>query len=105
MLALLVPLRRGGGDFERFSRYADAMLEEREFFIRKAIGWVLRDTSKKRPAMIAEWLAPRMHRASGVTLREALKYLDAPPVATAVPAPAGAARRPAASRSRRRLAR
>jgi len=105
MLALLVPLRRGGGDFERFSRYADAMLEEREFFIRKAIGWVLRDTSKKRPAMIAEWLAPRMHRASGVTRREALKYLDAPPVATAVPAPAGAARRPAASRSRRRLAR
>jgi 3-methyladenine DNA glycosylase AlkD len=105
MLALLVPLRRGGGDFERFSRYADAMLEEREFFIRKAIGWVLRDTSKKRPAMIAAWLAPRMHRASGVTLREAIKYLDAPPATKAFPAPAGAARRPAASRSRRRLPR
>ena len=88
MLALLVPLRRGGGDFERFSRYADAMLDEREFFIRKAIGWVLRDTSKKRPAMISEWLAPRMDRASGVTLREALKYLDIKP-----------------ARSRRRLAR
>ncbi len=41
MLALLKPLRRGGGDFERFARYADAMLEEKEFFIRKAIGWVL----------------------------------------------------------------
>ncbi len=105
MLALLVPLRRGGGDFERFSRYADAMLEEREFFIRKAIGWVLRDTSKKRPAMIAEWLAPRMHRASGVTLREALKYLDEPPPTKAVPAPAGASRSPAPSRSRRRLPR
>ena len=45
MLALLVPLRRGGGDFTRFGRYADAMLEEKEFFIRKAIGWVLRDTA------------------------------------------------------------
>jgi 3-methyladenine DNA glycosylase AlkD len=88
MLALLLPLRRGGGDFERFSRYADAMLDEREFFIRKAIGWVLRDTSKKRPAMVSEWLLPRMHRASGVTLREALKYLDIKP-----------------ARSRRRLAR
>ena len=75
MLALLVPLRRGGGDFERFVRYADAMLEEREFFIRKAIGWVLREVSKKRPALVAEWLGPRMQRASGVTLREALKYL------------------------------
>ena len=75
MLALLVPLRRGGGEFERFARYADAMLEEKEFFIRKAIGWVLREVSKKRPALVAEWLAPRMNRASGVTLREALKYL------------------------------
>jgi 3-methyladenine DNA glycosylase AlkD len=105
MLALLIPLRRGGGDFERFSRYADAMLDEREFFIRKAIGWVLRDTSKRRPAMVGEWLAPRMHRASGVTLREALKYLDAPPAAKAVRAPAGAARRAVSARSRRRLAR
>jgi 3-methyladenine DNA glycosylase AlkD len=76
MLALLVPLRRGGGDFDRFARYADAMLEEREFFIRKAIGWVLREVSKKRPSLVAEWLAPRMCRASGVTRREALKYLD-----------------------------
>jgi 3-methyladenine DNA glycosylase AlkD len=75
MLALLVPLRRGGGDWDRFARYADAMLEEREFFIRKAIGWVLREVSKKRPALVADWLAPRMDRASGVTRREALKYL------------------------------
>jgi 3-methyladenine DNA glycosylase AlkD len=76
ILSLLVPLRRGGGDFDRFARYADAMLDEREFFIRKAIGWVLREVSKKRPALVADWLAPRMHRASGVTRREALKYLD-----------------------------
>ena len=77
MLALLRPLRRGEGDFERFSRYADQMLEEKEFFIRKAIGWVLRDTAKRRPEMVAAWLAPRAHRASGVTLREAVKPLPA----------------------------
>jgi 3-methyladenine DNA glycosylase AlkD len=77
MLALLRPLRRGEGDFGRFSRYADQMLEEKEFFIRKAIGWVLRDTAKRRPEMIAAWLAPRAHRASGVTLREAVKPLPA----------------------------
>jgi 3-methyladenine DNA glycosylase AlkD len=105
MLALLIPLRRGGGDFERFSRYADAMLDEREFFIRKAIGWVLRDTSKKRPAIIAEWLAPRMHRASGVTLREALKYLDVKPTRTSGTARPDAAPGTASARSRRRLAR
>ncbi len=78
LLALLTPLRRGAGDFARFARYADALLEEREFFIRKAIGWVLRETAKKRPELVFAWLAPRTQRASGVTLREAVKYLPAP---------------------------
>jgi len=77
LLALLLPLREGQGDFERFGRYADAMLEEREFFIRKAIGWVLRDTARRRPDLVFEWLAPRAARASGVTIREAQKPLSA----------------------------
>ncbi len=77
LLALLLALRRGEGDFARFSRYADAMLAETEFFIRKAIGWVLRDTARKRPTMVYEWLLPRAGRASGVTLREAVKPLSA----------------------------
>ena len=95
MLALMRPLRRGEGDFERFSRYADQMLEEKEFFIRKAIGWILRDTAKRRPALVADWLAPRAHRASGVTVREAVKPLP----------PEIRERLLAASRSRQRLRR
>jgi 3-methyladenine DNA glycosylase AlkD len=75
LLALLVPLREGRGDWERFAGYADRLLEEREFFIRKAIGWVLRDTSRRRPELVAAWLAPRTGRASGVTVREAVKRL------------------------------
>jgi len=78
LLALLRPLRAGRGDFERFAGYADAMLTEREFFIRKAIGWVLRETGKRRPELVAGWLGPRVHRASGVTVREAVKPLPAP---------------------------
>lgn len=74
LLALLRPLRDGGGDFA-LARHADAMLDEKEFFVRKAIGWVLREASKKRPALVADWLAPRAARASGVTVREAVKYL------------------------------
>ncbi len=78
LLALLVPLRRGDPrQFERFARYADAMLGEREFFIRKAIGWVLRETGKRQPDLVAAWLAPRAGRASGVTMREAVKWLPA----------------------------
>ena len=76
MLALLRPLRRGHGDFTRFARYADGMLDEREFFIRKAIGWVLRETAKKRPGLVYRWLLPRCAVASGVTVREAVKYLS-----------------------------
>jgi 3-methyladenine DNA glycosylase AlkD len=76
LLAELKPLK-DGAPFEPFARRADAMLEEREFFIRKAIGWVLRETSKKRPDEVYGWLAPRTDRASGVTMREAVKYLDA----------------------------
>jgi 3-methyladenine DNA glycosylase AlkD len=76
LLALLGPLRRGAGDFPRFSRYADQMLDEREFFIRKAIGWVLRETGRTRPELVYDWLLPRAHRASGVTIREAVKPLS-----------------------------
>jgi 3-methyladenine DNA glycosylase AlkD len=77
MLALLRPLRRDDRAFERFAGYADAMLEEKEFFIRKAIGWVLREAGKRDPGRVAAWLAPRVHRASGVTVREAVKPLPA----------------------------
>jgi 3-methyladenine DNA glycosylase AlkD len=76
LLTLLVPLRRGAGDFDRFTRYAESMLDEREFFIRKAIGWVLRDTAKRRPQLVFEWVLPRASRCSGVTLREAVKPLS-----------------------------
>jgi 3-methyladenine DNA glycosylase AlkD len=83
LLAHLLALRQGEGDWDRFTRYADAMLEEKEFFIRKAIGWILRDTSRKRPDLVYAWILPRAHRASGVTVREAVKRL-APEQAAAV---------------------
>jgi 3-methyladenine DNA glycosylase AlkD len=76
LLAWLRPLR-AGVPLERFLSYADAMLGEKEFFIRKAIGWVLREVGKRRPEEVTAWLAPRTHRSSGVTMREATKYLPA----------------------------
>jgi len=75
LLAELKPLK-GGAPFGPFAARADRLLDETEFFIRKAIGWVLRETSKKRPDEVYEWVAARTHRASGVTMREAVKYID-----------------------------
>jgi 3-methyladenine DNA glycosylase AlkD len=74
LLAELRPIR-DGAPLDRFLLRAERLLEEREFFIRKAIGWVLREASKKRPDEVAAWVGPRTHRASGVTMREAVKYL------------------------------
>ena len=75
MLALLPRLRRGTEGWEEFTAYADAMLEEKEFFIQKAIGWILREVSKHSPDLVADWLQPRAGVASSVTIREAVKYL------------------------------
>lgn len=77
LLALLVPLRQGGGDFERFVRYADSMLDDQEFFIRKAIGWVLRETGKKRPDDVRAYVASRGARMSALSRREATRNLPA----------------------------
>jgi 3-methyladenine DNA glycosylase AlkD len=74
LLAELKPLKNGG-DMAPFLRRADLMLDEKEFFIRKAIGWVLREVGKKRADEVIAWLAPRTGRASGVTMREAVRYL------------------------------
>jgi 3-methyladenine DNA glycosylase AlkD len=75
LLGQLPELRAGGGDFALFEDIAVPMLEEKEFFIRKAIGWVLRDVSKKRPALVRGFVERHGERMSGLSRREATKYL------------------------------
>jgi 3-methyladenine DNA glycosylase AlkD len=75
MLSLLRPLRRAEGNFELFAVFAARMIEEKEFFIRKAIGWVLREVSKKRPALAYGFLDEHVDVVAGLTLREGSKYL------------------------------
>lgn len=77
LLAHLPTLRSDRSAFPHFAGYADTMLSERAFFIRKAIGWVLREVGKRDPSPVMAWLEPRTHRVSGVTIHEAVKYLPA----------------------------
>ncbi len=70
-------IRQGQPERERFERYATPMLTEKEFFIRKAIGWVLREISKTDPAYVAAWTGRHLDRMSGVTFREAVRRLPA----------------------------
>ena len=48
LLCELRPIRKGQ-PLDRFLARADPMLDEREFFIRKAIGWVLREAASGGP--------------------------------------------------------
>ena len=82
LLTLLPGIRRGQPDRERFERYATPMLAEKEFFIRKAIGWVLRETAKKDPAYVAAWTRAHLDQMSGVTFREAVRRLPEPDAAS-----------------------
>jgi len=76
LLSFLLPLRQGDREaFVRFAALADPMLEEKGFFIRKAIGWCLREYGKHRPDDVHAWLLPRVGRVAGLTLREAGKHL------------------------------
>jgi 3-methyladenine DNA glycosylase AlkD len=77
ILALLPALRSGEGDFELFPELATPLLAEREIFIRKAIGWVLRDVARKRPERTRAFLAEHLADLSGLTLREACRHLPA----------------------------
>lgn len=80
ILGFLVPLRdpqRHDQYFPVLTEIADNVLTDPRFFVRKAIGWVLREVGKRRPDEVFAWLTPRVSRISGVTLREAARYLSA----------------------------
>jgi 3-methyladenine DNA glycosylase AlkD len=78
ILALLPAFRTGGGDLDRLSAYGDLVLTEKEFFIRKALGWALREVVKTNPAWVIDWVTPRIPQISGVTIREATRNLPEP---------------------------
>jgi len=78
LLSLLAGIRAGDPDLDRFTAYSDAMLDETQFFVRKAIGWVARELSKSRPQFVAAWAERNVRRMSGVTFREVVRRLPEP---------------------------
>ena len=68
-------LLQGTGDFAHFARLAQPMLGEREFFIRKAIGWVLRSTAKRTPERTYAFVEKHARELSGLSFREAVRAL------------------------------
>lgn len=58
-----------------FYSTCEELIGEKDFFIRKAIGWALREVGKERPQEVYEFLLRTGGRASGLTKREAVKHL------------------------------
>ena len=50
-------------------------VEHREFFLRKAIGWALREYAKTDPDGVAAYVRANAHRMSALSKREALRNL------------------------------
>jgi len=75
LISQILPFKKGLGDRALFYSFADKMIEEKEFFIRKAIGWTLRELSKIYPKEVFDYLLKVKGRASGLTYREGSKRL------------------------------
>jgi 3-methyladenine DNA glycosylase AlkD len=63
-------------DSDRLFAFCEARIEEKEFFIRKAIGWSLREYAKTDPEAVAGFAAEHRDRLSGLSYREATKHIQ-----------------------------
>jgi 3-methyladenine DNA glycosylase AlkD len=55
--------------------YCLARAPEKEFFIRKAIGWALREYAKTAPDAVREFALNHRDELSGLSFREATKHI------------------------------
>jgi len=65
-------------DTTRLFGYATQLADEKEFFIRKAIGWALLDYARWNPQAVTDFLVEHRDTLSGLTVREAAKHLTLP---------------------------
>ncbi len=66
---------KGNTDPHLLRRVIEANLSDPEFFIRKAIGWALREYAKTAPGWVSDFVAEHGDRISPLSRREALKHL------------------------------
>lgn len=65
-------------DTARLFGNALQLADEKEFFIRKAIGWALRDYARWNPQAVTDFLVEHRDRLSVLSVREAAKHLTLP---------------------------
>jgi 3-methyladenine DNA glycosylase AlkD len=78
-LVFTLPWTKAGRDPERSLAWAVRLKADREWFVQKAIGWWLRELSKRDPERVRRFLADHGAALGGVARREAIKYLGERP--------------------------
>ena len=74
--AILSQLKhKAATDQDRLFGYCLRRADEKEFFIRKAIGWALREYAKTEPDAVRTFALEHRDRLSGLSFREATKHL------------------------------
>jgi 3-methyladenine DNA glycosylase AlkD len=68
-------LRKGKTDAALLEQILVNNLGQREFFINKAIGWILRDYSKTNPAWVRGFIKRHKNEMAPLSIREASKYI------------------------------
>lgn len=68
---------KGATDTELLAAVIEANLEDREFFIRKAIGWALRQYARTDPAWVKAFVRRHADQLSPLSRKEALRNLAA----------------------------
>ena len=63
-------------DAVRLFGYADALALEENFFVRKAIGWALRDFARHDPVAVRRYLRQKEGLLAPLSWREAARHLD-----------------------------
>ncbi len=79
--------RKGALDQELLSDAIEPNLADRDFFIRKAIGWALRDHARVAPDWVRTFVAAHDGDLSGLSRREALRHLSPATTPAASPTP------------------
>lgn len=75
-IALVFQVGRGEHtDLPVLFAICDATRDDADFFMRKGIGWALREASKTYPEEVRAYVDARAGRLSGLSVREATKYL------------------------------
>jgi 3-methyladenine DNA glycosylase AlkD len=67
--------RKAATDATKLFTYCQQTAHEKDFFIRKAIGWALREYAKYHPQAVRNFLENHQQELSGLSQREASKYL------------------------------